>query len=313
MRFDRRLLRRLLGLTRAGDTRSFLSFEPLESRLLLSADPLAGATVLDGFDGAGLQADYQIFDESILARQLDEAIESELQFTGLAAEPLPELSATAGSVNRRELIFVDTSVDDYQHLLQDIGQPGEHTSYQIILLQADRDGVQQMSAALAGQQGIDAIHLVSHGSAGNLQLGNSLLHSGSLAHYQAELVGWRAALSVDADLLIYSCDVAAGFAGEDFLDSIAGLVGVDVAASDDLTGAPALGADWELEYQSGTVETASAFPQDAPLLWQGMLALNAYESFSYGAGTLEGDAGGSGWATPWAPTTARMTAGPTRP
>ncbi len=66
-----------------------------------------------------------------------------------------------------------------------------------------------------------------------------------------------AALSQDADLLLYGCDVAATESGVTFLDALAAATGADVAASNGDTGAESLGGDWVLEArnENGVIET----------------------------------------------------------
>ena len=59
----------------------------------------------------------------------------------------------------------------------------------------------------------------------------------------------------DADILFYGCDLAGNAEGEQFIESISGITGADVAASDDLTGAEELGGDWDLELNVGMIET----------------------------------------------------------
>ncbi|MFZ4526239.1 MAG: DUF4347 domain-containing protein [Chlorobium sp.] len=61
-------------------------------------------------------------------------------------------------------------------------------------------------------------------------------------------------LSPSGDILLYGCNVAAGAEGLAFVDALARLTHADVAASDDVTGAAALGGDWVLEVESGVVE-----------------------------------------------------------
>lgn len=66
---------------------------------------------------------------------------------------------------------------------------------------------------------------------------------------------WRSALTENADILLYDCDVAAGETGMTFIERLSLLVGADVAASTDKTGNTALGGDWELEKSTGSIET----------------------------------------------------------
>ena len=48
-----------------------------------------------------------------------------------------------------------------------------------------------------------------------------------------------------------------------------------MAASDDITGSSVLGGDWDLEYQTGQIETSIAFTQNIQDNWQGVLNADA--------------------------------------
>jgi hypothetical protein len=51
--------------------------------------------------------------------------------------------------------------------------------------------------------------------------------------------------------------------------------GADVAASVDLTGAAALGGDWDLEYSQGDIEKEVAFSKEIQQIWTAILANEA--------------------------------------
>ncbi|MBX2862885.1 MAG: DUF4347 domain-containing protein, partial [Leptolyngbyaceae cyanobacterium MAG.088] len=161
-----------------------------------------------------------------------------------------------------EIIFVDTQIKNYQQLIGDIDPSAE-----VIMLSAERDGVEHISEVLAERQDISAVHILSHGSEGELDLGTSELNTETLPVYDDLLKKWRASLTADADVLFYGCNVAAGETGRAFINQIGLLTGADVSASDNLTGAAALGGDWTLEYAAGTIE-AMAISSD----YQGTLA-----------------------------------------
>jgi hypothetical protein len=78
-----------------------------------------------------------------------------------------------------------------------------------IVIDSHRDGVEQISEVLANRTNIDSIHLVSHGGPGSLQLGKTRLSVDNLEAYSQQLQQWRRALTIDADILIYGCNVAA--------------------------------------------------------------------------------------------------------
>lgn len=161
------------------------------------------------------------------------------------------------------LIFVDSSVDDYQRLIQ-----GASANARIVILDPTQDGIEQISQALSGYGGLESIQIVSHGSDGLLQLGATQLSAGNLSYYAAQIQSWSDALADDADLLLYGCNVASGEAGQAFVQQLSQLTGAEVAASNDLTGS---GGDWELEYTTGAIETASVLDIKALAAYQGTL------------------------------------------
>jgi hypothetical protein len=100
------------------------------------------------------------------------------------------------------------------------------------------------------------VHIISHGYAGGLLIGNSLIEVTSLHDRADEWSAWADSLTDDADILLYGCDVAATASGSLFIDQLATLTTADVAASTDLTGTATLGGNWVLEASTGPVETS---------------------------------------------------------
>lgn len=177
------------------------------------------------------------------------------------------LAANDASRTRQEVIFVSASVRDYQQLLDGISPNAE-----VHVLDADRDGVQQMAEVLGGGTGIDAIHIISHGSQAELTLGAARLTLEAMnGVYAEDLAAIGRSLSDNADLLIYGCNFGQGDLGGEAADRLAQLTGADVAASVDLTGHADLGGDWDLEYSVGSIETGVAFTSDAQQDWGGLL------------------------------------------
>jgi hypothetical protein len=106
--------------------------------------------------------------------------------------------------NPSTIVFIDAAVADYQTLLDRV-----KLGVEAILIDSHRDGVEQISEVLANRTNIDSIHLVSHGGPGSLQLGKTRLSVDNLEAYSQQLQQWRRALTIDADILIYGCNVAA--------------------------------------------------------------------------------------------------------
>ena len=128
---------------------------------------------------------------------------------------------------------------------------------EVLFLDPGEDGLQQLLAALEGRSDLPAIHLLSHGDSGVLQLGATRLDADALASRADDLATLGEALADDGDLLLYGCDLGDGPTGRAFVQTLATLTGADVAASTDLTGAAADGGDWDLEYHAGSVEALS--------------------------------------------------------
>ena len=274
--------------------RPSLYFETLEPRVLLSADPLSAA--IAGLLPPDQPSNDFAPDRSALKSDLVNEIEttpaltSENILEGLA----PAESPTAGSV-----LFIDGSLNDVETLIADFSASID--DLQVVILDANQDGVEQISSYLAEQQNLEQIHLVSHGDSTGVQLGSLKLDSTTLATRSVEIETWRSALSADADLFIYGCDLAATEQGRALVDDLALLTAADVAASDDLTGSTTAGADWDLEYRVGAIDTAGVSAALSSAAWQHTLALYAYEGFDYPAAAegLNNQGGGFGFINAW--------------
>ncbi|MEH1816885.1 MAG: DUF4347 domain-containing protein [Nostoc sp.] len=182
-------------------------------------------------------------------------------------------SLTGLGRSNQSLLFVDRSVTDYEQLLA-----GVTTGTEIHVLDPGQDAVTQITNTLLGRQNIASLHIVSHGEAGGVDFGSNALKLTDLPQYAAQLKTWSKALTNDADILFYGCNVAEGQLGQAFVQNISQLTGADVAASDDLTGNSALGGDWELEINTGSIESLSVF---SPIVTQAYgSVLGGSDSFS---------------------------------
>ena len=173
----------------------------------------------------------------------------------------------ASLIQRNEIVFIESNVADYATLIA-----GLDPSLEVHVLDAASDGLAQMADILAGRGGIDAIHLVSHGSAGALQLGSLTLDESALQSHQSDLAIIGQSLAADGDLLLYGCNVAQGQTGLEFIGKLAQATGADLAASEDLTGNATKGGDWVLENQVGTIEAAQPLMADAAQSYTDVLA-----------------------------------------
>ena len=206
----------------------------------------------------------------------------------------------AENSNRRlELAFIDNGVQDIDKVLAELGgQRWNDKDFEIFLLDSDRDGIEQIAEILSGFQDVDAVHIFSHGKDGQVRIGNTWLNHDNLSAYTSDLTRWNWAMSSDADLLIYGCDVARTEQGKAFLEALSLLTDTDVAASDDDTGSSSLGGDWTLEFQFGTIDSTMEVSSEFQMTWNSLLAVTAEDPFSP-SGNLDGTSDGSGWSTAW--------------
>ena len=179
-----------------------------------------------------------------------------------------QTSPVASQIN--EVIFLDPGVEGGTALIQQALANRPDARAEVVVLEGNSDGVQQITSWLKQHQALQAIHLISHGDDAAIRLGSSTLNSDNLADYSASLEGWRGALGIDADILIYGCDVAADARGTDFVNRLATLTGADVAASTNATGAAKLGGDWVLESRTGLIDAAVLYDNS----YAGLLALD---------------------------------------
>jgi uncharacterized delta-60 repeat protein len=185
----------------------------------------------------------------------------------------------------KNIVFVDSRISHYASLIDSLAETAE-----VFVLDGESDGLTQMAAWLKGRSGIDAIHVISHGSLGALVLGSTVLDGANLAAYGSQLADIGSALTLTGDILLYGCNVAQGNMGLQLITSLAQASGADVAASVNATGAAALGGDGVLEQSSGSVEAASLLVNDLT----GLLAVNVPSAFVAGGGRVTTDFVG-GW------------------
>ena len=180
------------------------------------------------------------------------------------ADVTPPAASSGGQV-----YFIDGAIQDREAILAAI--PAEA---RVIVLDPARDGVAQIAEALVQYSDLSAIHVISHGAVGEVNLGSVTLSGDNADAYAGTLGEWGLALSEPGDILLYGCSVGADGEGAAFIDRMADLTGADVAASDDPTGSAPQGGDWVLETSTGTIDVAavSAFDYGGLLATQSVAA-----------------------------------------
>lgn len=150
-----------------------------------------------------------------------------------------------------EVVFVDQSLSDadISDILSELS-PG----MELVRLNGSSPGLTQIDDYLQGRSDIDAIHIISHGAEGELQIGSTTIDQSTLVDQAAVLSDIGSHLSANADILLYGCDIAAGSVGQAFINTLAQETGAVVAASTNLSGPASLGGDSVLEASTGPID-----------------------------------------------------------
>ncbi|MFK7855487.1 MAG: DUF4347 domain-containing protein, partial [Granulosicoccus sp.] len=234
-------------------------FESLEEHILYSAD------VVGGLD-TSITPDKK--DDIVLGHALPTARQYSDVSIGTA-----HTDSLSDSIRIHELVFIDTDTNHYQQLVDDLlSQRADKRQFEIFILDNQSDGIEQISDVLAGYDSLDAVHIISHGFDGAINIGATRLDTETLNANRATISTWGDAFDLSGDLLIYGCDLAKSSSGQSFVNALASTTGTDVAASLDLTGSALLGGDWDLEYQVGSIEKAAAISENVQRSWMGILA-----------------------------------------
>ena len=200
------------------------------------------------FDGAAVATVVDVLDNSSFPSNETTATSNDVTSNN-AENTVHEAQAVQGfERDRREVAFVDATVSDYQTLVDGVGEGVE------VYLVSSLDDI---NSILKNEINIDAIHILSHGTTGEITVGNDVLNGNTLDDNALLLETMKNSLSENGDILLYGCNVASDGSGQEFINTLAEITQADVAASNDITGSSTLGGDWDLEVNSGNIETDS--------------------------------------------------------
>jgi hypothetical protein len=144
----------------------------------------------------------------------------------------------------KDVIIIDKSLENYQEL----AASSEGKSL-VVLVENTDAGFLGLERKINSLKGVRCLHILTHGTSGNLVLGRQQLNEHNLEKFGGFWKAVRKSLeSEKSELLIYSCQLAKGEAGKSFVNQLHDLLGVSVAGSVDNTGSEQKGGNWELEY-----------------------------------------------------------------
>jgi CSLREA domain-containing protein len=173
------------------------------------------------------------------------------------------MSATYIETKTRNLVIIDPGVQDYPILLEAIFPDASS-----LIIDSKSDPIAQITKALAAGSPVNALHLISHGQPGSLQLGNGFFSGDHLSAYAETLKQWQRYFTPDGAILLYGCSVAYGEAGSNFVEQLRELTGINIAASTTVKGQ----GNWNLEYATGEIDSPLAIATDALAAYPHVLA-----------------------------------------
>lgn len=201
------------------------------------------------FDGAAVATAVDVLDDSSFATTSNDSVTTNDVTNNSAENSVHEAQAVQGFEKpRREVAFVDVTVSDYQALVDGVGEGVE------VYLVSSMDDI---NSILKNETNIDAIHILSHGNTGEISVGNDVLNQNTLSNFDEVLQSMKSSLNENGDILLYGCNVASDGSGQEFIDLLSSETQADVAASNDVTGNSNVNGDWDLEIETGSIETST--------------------------------------------------------
>ncbi|MDB9711249.1 DUF4347 domain-containing protein, partial [Candidatus Pelagibacter ubique] len=236
--------------------------EALEQRIML--DGAGVSTFIDTLDAAAHDK-FSLNNES----KVNKFVESANKDSDVK---LPFINQTRDQKRNelKQVVFIDTQVEDYQQLIRSFDKNTE-----IYLIQSNENGFDKINQTLKGYRNIDSLHIIGHGSAGQILFGDALLSNDTFNQYSKTLKSIGNNLSQSGDILFYGCNIASNERGLSLISKISEITKADIAASDDVTGK---GGDWHLEKNIGIIETKNIQVTDYEhsLLQSGVSSIGTY-------------------------------------
>ena len=201
-------------------------------------------------DGAGASTFLDIVDESNKEKVSTKNSTEIAKFKEIRSadnNDLPFINITRDKARKKQIVFIDTQITDHESLISSFDK-----NTKVILINGNEDGFKKIEQTLEGGKNYSAIHIIGHGSAGQILFGNALLTNDNIDNYNSTLKNIGQTLTSNGDILFYGCNIAANEKGENLIKRISKITKADIAASDDITGN---GGDWVLEKKIGIIET----------------------------------------------------------
>lgn len=159
------------------------------------------------------------------------------------------------------VVLIDEKLENLDQLIGHLS-----LDVRIVLLNDQETLMAQTVRALAALEGVEALHIITHGHPGEIVLGDQGLSLETLPIYGMELSAITAAMSHEGEIYLYGCEVAAGERGAAFVEMLSDITGLRVAAATHKVGHAELGGSWELDAAPAVMSGALTVSE-----WRGVL------------------------------------------
>ena len=176
--------------------------EALEQRIML--------------DGAGASTFLDIVDESNKEKLSQKASKEAVKFKEIRStentNELPFTNLTRDKIRKKQVVFIDKQIQDYEVLIETLDK-----NTKVILIESNEDGFKKIEQTLGDGKKYSTIHIIGHGSAGQILFGNALLTNENIENYNSTLKNIGKSLTSKGDILFYGCNIAANEKGENLI------------------------------------------------------------------------------------------------
>ena len=128
-------------------------------------------------DGAGASTFLDLIDER---NQQEIKKNSKIIDTTKENNEIPFTNTTRDQANKKNVVFIDSAVPDYETIINSFK---ENTEF--YLINSNEDGFKKIDEILTNRKDIDGLHIIGHGSAGQILFGNAFLNNETIDNYQA--------------------------------------------------------------------------------------------------------------------------------
>jgi hypothetical protein len=126
----------------------------------------------------------------------------------------------------------------------------------VVALDDTKEPLASIHQIIKDNQPVSSLHIFSQGKPGQLIFSSGIITEKTILSHEEIIGSWKTYFTLHGDILLYGCEVGKGHRGLNFIRDIAVMTGLDIAASDNLTGSVLKGGDWYFEIRSGRIESS---------------------------------------------------------